>query len=324
MLVLTENQLRELVDVDAARHAVSEAFRALHRGEATLANVSTLYFDGPEGLAHIKAGRLHGDGLWTVKVAADLDPGDGGPVRHGGVMIVFSAEDGRPVGVLVDNGFLTELRTGAAGAVAADLLARRDARTVAIIGSGSQARHQLQAPLRVRAIRRVRIASRTHQRLVAFADEVASQHDLSVEVCRSVEDALQGADIVVTTTPSRTALIEAGWLEPGTHVTAVGSDDPSKQELASAVLARAAVVAVDDRAQAARGGELRHAVESGVLSAEDTVTLGELLEGAAAGRRRDDDVTVADLTGVGVQDAAIATLALRQATAAQDALAETA
>ena len=322
MLVVNEKQLRELVDVDAAREAVAEAFRALHRGEASLANVSTLYFDSPEGLAHIKAGRLHRDGLWTVKVATDLDPGDGGPVRHGGVMLVLSAEDGSPVGVLLDNGFLTELRTGAAGAVAADLLARRDARTVAIVGAGSQARHQLQALLRVRAIERVRVASRTHERLLAFADEVGSQNGLAVDVCRSVEDAVRGADIVVTTTPSRTALLEAEWLEPGTHVTAVGSDDPTKQELASSVLARAAVVAVDDRAQAARGGELRHAIASGVLSAEDTVTLGELLEGAAAGRRSDDDVTVADLTGVGVQDAAIATLALQRATAAQDALAE--
>jgi ornithine cyclodeaminase/alanine dehydrogenase-like protein (mu-crystallin family) len=322
MLVVNEKQLRELVDVDAARHAVSEAFRALHRGEATVANVSTLYFDRPEGLAHIKAGRLHRDGLWTVKVAADLDPGDGGPVRHGGVMLVLSAEDGSPVGVLLDNGFLTELRTGAAGAVAADLLARRDARTVAIVGAGSQARHQLQALQRVRAVERVRIASRTQERLLAFADEVGSQTDLGVDVCRSIEDAVQGADIVVTTTPSTSALLEAEWLEPGTHVTAVGSDDPAKQELASGVLARASVVAVDDRAQAARGGELRHAIESGVMSAEDTVTLGELLEGAAAGRRGDDDVTVADLTGLGVQDAAIGTLALQRATATHNAFAE--
>src|SRR5262249_50877994 len=133
MLVLNEKQLRALVDVDAARHAVADAFRALHRGEATLANVSTLYFDRPEALAHIKAGRLHRDGVWTVKVAADLDPGDGGPVRHGGAMLVLSAEHGSPVALLLDNGFLTELRTGAAGAVAADLLARRDARTVAIV-----------------------------------------------------------------------------------------------------------------------------------------------------------------------------------------------
>jgi ornithine cyclodeaminase/alanine dehydrogenase-like protein (mu-crystallin family) len=274
MLVVNEKQLRELVDVDAARQAVSEAFRALHRGEASLASVSTLYFDSPEGLAHIKAGRLHGDGLWTVKVAADLDPGDGSPVRHGGAMLVLSAEDGSPVGVLLDNGFLTELRTGAAGAVAADLLARRDACTLAIVGAGSQARHQLQALLRVRGIERVRIASRTHERVSAFADEIGSQNGLVVEMCRSVEEAVQGTDIVVTTTPSKTALLEANWLEPGTHVTAVGADDPGKQELASDVLARAAVVAVDDRAQAARGGELRHAIEDGVLSAEDTVTLG--------------------------------------------------
>ena len=132
MVILNEAQIRQLVDADAARRAVADAFRALHRGRATLANVSTLYFADPEGLAHIKAGHLHQDGVWTVKVAADLDPGDGGPVRHGGLMLVLSALDGSLVGLLLDNGYLTELRTGAAGAIAADLLARPDATTVAI------------------------------------------------------------------------------------------------------------------------------------------------------------------------------------------------
>ena len=112
-MILDEAQIRGLVDADAARQAVSEAFRALHRGQATLANVSTLYFADPEGLAHIKAGHLRQDGVWTVKVAADLDPGDGGPVRHGGLMLVLSALDGSLVGLLLDNGYLTELRTGA-------------------------------------------------------------------------------------------------------------------------------------------------------------------------------------------------------------------
>jgi ornithine cyclodeaminase len=319
MVILNEAQIRELVDADAARLAVSDAFRALHRGEATLANVSSLYFADPEGLAHIKAGHLHRDAAWTVKVAADLDPGDGGPVRHGGLMLILSARDGSLLGLLLDNGFLTEIRTGAAGAIAADLLARPDASTVAIVGAGSQARHQLQALRRVRTIERVQVASRSPERLRAFADEIEAGHGLAVQVCGSVEQAVRGADIVITTTPSKAPLLEPDWLDAGTHITAVGSDDPGKQELAADVLARAAVVAVDDRGQAARSGELHHAIESGVRGEEDTVTLGELLEGVAEGRARDDDLTVADLTGVGVQDAAIATMTLQQAARRQGA-----
>jgi ornithine cyclodeaminase len=128
---------------------------------------------------------------------------------------------------------------------------------------------------------------------------------------------VRGADIVITTTPSRTALVEPDWLDAGTHVTAVGSDEPDKQELAPEILARARVIAVDDRGQAARFGELHHAIECGVHTAEDVVTLGELLEGVARGRVDADDITVADLTGVGVQDAAVASLVMREATRAQ-------
>jgi ornithine cyclodeaminase/alanine dehydrogenase-like protein (mu-crystallin family) len=316
MLILNETEIRELVDADAARAAVEDAFRALHRSEATLANVISLPFSDPDGVVHIKAGHLHDDAVWTVKVSGDFDPGDGAPMRHSGLMLVISAVDGALVAVLGDNGFLTELRTGAAGALAADLLARRDVTTTAIVGAGSQARFQLEALRRIRPIRRVQVASRSRERAQAFVDEVASL-GLDAQLCDSVRDAVRGAGIVITTTPSATPLVEAEWLDAGTHVTAVGSDEPSKQELAPDVLASATVIAVDDRGQAAAFGELHHAIEAGVRTEEDVVTLGELLEGIAPGRRSDGDITVADLTGVGVQDAAVATLVVREATRAQ-------
>jgi ornithine cyclodeaminase/alanine dehydrogenase-like protein (mu-crystallin family) len=313
MLILNESEIRELVDADGARTAVADAFRALHRGEATLADVISLPFTRPTGAAHIKAGHLHDDAVWTAKVSADFYPDDGSATCHSGLMLVLSAFDGSLVGVLVDNGYLTELRTGAAGAIAADLLARENAGTVAIIGAGSQARYQLDALRRVRSIEKVHVASRSPERAWTFADQIESSYGLSAQLCDSVEHAVRGADIVVTTTPARAPLVEADWLGAGTHVTAVGSDEPSKQELAPDVLARADVIAVDDRSQAARFGELHHAIERGLRSEEDVVTLGELLEGEAQGRVGAEDVTVADLTGVGVQDAAIAALVAREA-----------
>ncbi len=316
MLVLNESEIRGLVDAGMAREAVSAAFRALHRGEATLASVISVPFKRPDGVAHIKAGHLHDDAVWTVKVSGDFEPGDGGPVLHSGLMLVLSAVDGTLVGVLGDNGYLTELRTGAAGAIAADLLSRPDAATAAIVGAGSQARFQLEALREVRSIESVRVASRSRARAQAFVDEVAGL-GLSVRLCDSVEEAVRGADIVITATQSTVPLVEADWLDAGTHVTAVGSDEPSKQELAPAVLARAGVVAVDDRRQAASFGELHHAKEQGLRTEDDVVTLGELLEGVARGRTRAEEITVADLTGVGVQDAAIAALVVREAIRAQ-------
>jgi ornithine cyclodeaminase/alanine dehydrogenase-like protein (mu-crystallin family) len=316
MLILNESEIRDLVDAEMARVAIGGAFRALHRGEATLANVISLPFRDPEGVAHIKAGHLHDDGVWTVKVSGDFDSGDGGATLHSGLMLVISAIDGTLVAVLGDNGFLTELRTGAAGAVAADLLARRDVTTAALVGAGSQARYQLEALLRVRSIDRVHVASRSRERAGAFVEEIANL-GLKARLFESVREAVRGAGIVITTTPSTAPLVEADWLDAGTHVTAVGSDEPTKRELAPDVLARAGVIAVDDRRQAASFGELHHAIEAGVRTEEDVVTLGELLEGVAPGRVRDDDLTVADLTGVGVQDAAIAALVLREATRVQ-------
>jgi len=316
MLILSESEIRGLVDARTARAAIEGAFRALHRGEATLANVISLPFRKPEGVAHIKAGHLHDDGVWTLKVSADFDPGDGGATRHSGLMLVISAIDGTLVGVLADNGFLTELRTGAAGAVAADVLARRDVTTAAIVGAGSQARFQLEALLQVRSIDCVRVASRSPERARAFVEEIVSR-GLSGSLCDSVQEAVRGAGIVITTTPATAPLLEAAWLDAGTHVTAVGSDEPGKQELSPDVLALAGVVAVDDRRQAATFGELHHAIEAGVRTEKDVVTLGELLEGVAPGRVGDEEITVADLTGVGVQDAAIAALVLREASRAQ-------
>jgi ornithine cyclodeaminase len=257
--------------------------------------------------------------VWTAKVSADFYPENGDGTVHSGLMLVLSSVDGSLASVLLDNGYLTELRTGGAGALAADLLSRGDSRTVAIIGAGNQARYQLEALLKVRAIEDVRIASRTRSRADDFAKEIVDTHALRATVFDSIADAVRGADIILTTTPSPEPLIRADWLEPGVHITAVGSDEPTKQELDALVLARADVVAVDDPAQTARIGELHHAIDAGVRSEADVVTLGGLVDGAASGRGREEDVTVADLTGVGVQDAAIAALVLRRAVGAESA-----
>ena len=320
MLILNETEIRSLVDAAAARTVVADAFRALHRGEATLPPPVSVGFRSPNGLAHIKAGHLHRDTVWTVKVATDFETSDGGSMTHDGVMLVISAVDGALACVLLDNGYLTNLRTGAAGAVAADLLARDDAATAAIVGAGNQARFQLEALLQVRPIASVRVAARNRARAQEFVSEVEERWRLRAQLCETVEEAVRGADVVVTTTASEAPLLQAAWLENGVHVTAVGSDEPTKQELATDVLARADVVAVDDQSQAARLGELHHALDDGSVDPADVVTIGELLDEARPGRREPDDVTVADLTGVGVQDAAIAALVMRAATRSAPAL----
>src|SRR5262249_55910845 len=188
MLVLNETEIRDLAGAAEAHSVVEEAFRALQRGEATLPGVISLPFRSPEGIAHIKAGHLHDEAVWTVKVSTDIEPADGGPTLHNGLMVVVSVGDGALAGLLFENGILTDLRTGAAGGVAADMLAREDAATVAIIGAGKQARFQLEAVLQVRQLEAVRVASRSVERAQAFVDEVETRWQLRARLLPSVEE----------------------------------------------------------------------------------------------------------------------------------------
>jgi ornithine cyclodeaminase len=191
--------------------------------------------------------------------------------------------------------------------LAADLLSRRTLRQAGIIGAGSQARYQLEALLGVRRPERTVVYARRPERAAAFAREMGERLALRVEVAASAREAVEGSDVVITATTARTPVVRAEWVGAGTHITAVGADSPEKQELEAAVLARADLVVADRRDQCLRLGEIHHAVAQGVLRPEDVdAELGEVAAGQAPGRTSDDQVTVADLTGVGVQDAAVA------------------
>jgi ornithine cyclodeaminase len=287
---------------------VRDAFAGLARGEATLPAVVDLEIPQFKGEVHVKSAFLHATPYYTIKIASGFydNPVRGLPVGNG-LMLVFAADTGAPAALLLDNGFLTDLRTGAAGAVAADLLARRDVERVAVIGAGIQGRFQLEALLRVRTPRSVAVYDISEPARTAYAAEMSERTGLPVQAVASAESAVRGADIVVTVTPSWEPYLRAEWLSPGMHVTAVGSDMPQKGELCPDALARADKVVVDSLQQCLGNGELHHAVAAGLLKAGDvTAELGAIAAGMRPGRERDDEITVADLTGVGVQDAAVA------------------
>jgi ornithine cyclodeaminase/alanine dehydrogenase-like protein (mu-crystallin family) len=206
------------------------------------------------------------------------------------------------------------LRTGAAGALAADVLAKREIEQVLIVGAGGQARFQLEALLGIRQPQRVVVFARRREAADAYAREMRERQGIDVDVASDLPDAVAASDLIVTTTASRAPLIEAGWLQPGVHVTAMGSDFPDKQELAVEVLSRADLVAADHPPQAATQGETHHAIAAGCLRLEDVFSLGRIAAGQAPGRTSNDQITVADLTGLGIQDAALANAVVTQAT----------
>ena len=318
MLLLSEEEIRGAVSSKDALETVAEAFAALSRGEARLPGVIYLDITEFNGDVHVKGAHMHGAPHFVIKVAGGWydNPPRGLPVGTG-LVLVFSAETGAPAALLLDNGYLTDLRTGAAGALAARHLARERLSKVAMIGAGLEARFQLRALADVRTLPPVEAWSRDPANARRFADEMREELGADVTVAGDVESAVRDADLVITATPAREPLLRAAWLSPGAHVTALGSDGPAKRELEVEVLRRADLVVVDDLEQAAEKGELHHALEAGAMTRDDVAAqLGDLATGAHPGRTDDDQITVADLTGVGVQDAAVASLTLQRATAA--------
>ena len=308
---LDEQCLRGAVTPADAVRAVREAFRADGEGRTAVPAVINLPVPGTRGEFHVKTAWVDGVPFIAVKVASGFydNPARGLPTGSG-MMALFDAATGMPVGLLFDNGYLTDIRTGAAGAVAADCLALRDVDTIGVIGSGVQARHQVACLREVRDFRRVLAWSIDRPGLEQYCEEMRASHGIEAVACESAEDASRQADILITATPSREPIVSAAWLKAGMHVTAVGSDTPGKQELEAACLARADVVVVDRLAQCAKFGELSHALAAGLMREEDVRgQLGEVVAGRKPGRSRDEEITICDLTGVGFQDTAIAALA---------------
>lgn len=314
MAVLDEKTIRGLIDPMQALEAVRHAFVLSARGQATLPPPMGFEVGPEQGEVHVKAGYLHGRQHYSIKIAS----GFYGNSRRGlptcnGMVNVFDASTGELRAVLLDNGYLTQLRTGSAGALAADLMARPDARHVAIIGCGAQARFQLEALRLVRSIEHVSVYARRASSAKEYVTEVRERWDLEGDVADSVEQALDGADIVVTTTPAREAILQAQWLRPGMHITAMGSDGPGKRELAPQVLKRADRIVADRREQCLSNGELQQLGAVGLDATAIHADLGELAAGLKAGRGHQDEITLADLTGVGIQDAAVADYVVTQA-----------
>ncbi|MEX0754049.1 MAG: ornithine cyclodeaminase family protein [Actinomycetota bacterium] len=316
VLLLRREEVGRVLDMASCIDAVEAAFAAYSQGRAELPSV--IHLDVPEhqGEIHVKAGHLHGVPHYAVKVASGFYEADLPAID--GLVLVFDATTGAPEAFLLDDGLITDVRTGAAGGVAARYLAPSTVGRVAIAGTGQQARQQLEALACVRpGFGSVAVWGRNPERVQSCVEDLRVRSWLPegclVEGAETVQAALEGADVVLTCTASREPLVRAEWLAPSVHVTAIGSDGADKQELDVGVLGGADLVVVDGRTQATAIGELHHAVNAGRLLPEDTVELGEIVAGERVGRTDDHQRTVCDLTGIGVQDVAAAAVVLERA-----------
>jgi alanine dehydrogenase len=303
-LLLTRSDVSSLLKFEKYVTVVEQAF-ALHAAGKT-AKPGLLHMELPEGEFHIKAGELKlRKQYFALKVNGGFfhNAQRFGMPNIQGVIVLFDGDNGYPLAVM-DSREITGKRTGAATAVAAKYLAKPDSQTATIFGSGVQARIQLRALAAVLPIETVYVVGRNQSKLNDFQREMSKELGLRVEV-EEAATALKNSDVCVTCTPSRTPILNAQDVAPGTFIAAVGADSPDKQELDPELLRRNKVV-VDLMDQCAEVGELHHALEQGMRREDVHAELGEIILGKKPGRVAQDEIIIFDSTGTSLQDVASA------------------
>jgi len=284
--------------------AIESGFIAYSEDRAVVPPVGELLLD--KGEVHIKYGYIKGDDYYVIKIASGFYGNSALGLPSGnGAMLLYSQETGEPVCVLFDEGHLTDVRTAVAGAIAAKYMAPRNVDRIGIAGTGVQARLQLRHLAAVTDCKRIVVWGRGNEQTARYRGEMSAE-GYSVKTTLNANDLLAECNLIVATTPSTEPLLAAEGLRPGTHITAVGSDTPYKRELDADILQRADVVVADSIEQCLVRGEIYQAIKTGRIAQEDVLELGDVIAGHVDGRTSEEQITVADLTGVAVQDIKIA------------------
>ncbi len=311
---ITRDQIEAIVSgMDPANiiDAIQEGFVAYSNGRVEVPPVGEMLFDNPPGETHIKYGYIIGDDAYVIKIASGFYRNrDLGISPNSGLMLMFSQKTGRLETILLDEGHLTNVRTAAAGAVAARFLAPGAVNRIGILGAGYQGRLQLAYLQTVTPCRNVTVWGVNQNELDAYREEMSAR-GYDVRTTLDPADVAANCDLIVTATPSKKALLMADQIKAGTHITAMGSDTPEKIELDPAILAKADVIVADSIAQSRSRGEIFQARQSGALTEDRVVELGHMISGQAPSRTDDTQITVADLTGVAIQDIQICKLVSR-------------
>jgi ornithine cyclodeaminase len=306
MKTLKLDQIKAILPTLDLLPAIETGFAAYSTGQAVVPPVGELLLD--EGEVHIKYGFIHEQPYYVIKIASGFynNPSLGLPSSDG-LMLVFDQKTGQLSGILLDEGYLTNVRTAVAGAIAAKYLAPESIQRIGIVGSGTQARMQLTHLKQITACRDILVWGLVPDELPVYQDEMTGQ-GFRVETTFKAGDILRSCNLIVTATPATAPILQAADLQAGTHITAVGSDTPEKQELEATILERADLVVADSISQCLLRGEIHQAIKTGQLRQDRVVELGDIIAGKVLGRTNESQITVADLTGVAVQDIQIASM----------------
>jgi ornithine cyclodeaminase len=306
-IILQSDEIKKVVQLNLELiPIIEEAFKSLSKGETVMPPILRLDIKKYHGESDVKAAYIEGLDSFAIKVASGFfnNPSLGLPSSNG-LMILLDSKTGVLKSVLLDKGYLTDVRTAIAGSIASKYLSNPDVETAGIIGAGIQAKLQLEALMLVRSPKRIKVWGRDHLKVKKFIESF--NNTLNIESCLSAEELVTTSDLIITTTPSSNPLIKNEWLKKGTHITAMGSDAEHKNELDPKILASCDLYVPDSQTQTSILGELHHALNVNLISTETIFhDLGAILLNPSLGRKSKNDITICDLTGTGVQDTAIA------------------
>jgi ornithine cyclodeaminase len=299
-------RIKEIVKSMDLIPLIEKGFIAYSEGAVVTPPIGELRFENPSGDMHIKYGCIKNDDYYVVKIASGFyeNPKNNLPSSNG-LMLLFSQKTGELLTILLDEGYLTNIRTAVAGAIAAQYLAPRSIHKIGIIGTGTQARLQLKFLKLVVQCRNVVVYGIDEDNLAYFKVDMEKE-GFSVKTTRIVEDITSDCRLIVTATPSSLPILFSHQIKKGTHITAVGADSPHKQELHENIFGIADIIAADSISQCVERGDISHAIKSKTISVVNILELGDIISGRSKGRVDDNQITVADLTGLAVQDIQIA------------------
>ncbi len=303
--IINRDEILSIVkDIDVVA-AMEKGFIDYSKGNCVVPPVGELLFEKNNGETHIKYGYIKDEQYYVIKIASGFydNPQLGIPSSQG-LMLVFNQKTGVTEAVLLDEGHLTNIRTAAAGALAAKHFAPKNIKAVGIIGTGIQGKLQLQYLQQHNPCKNVWIWDINKENASKYKTELSN--DFDIRVAESTAEIAQNCNIIITSTPSQNALLFAKYIQEGTHITAVGSDTPEKQELESEILTKADIVVSDSIAQSKNRGEIYRATKNGTISHEKVIELGTAIQQKQLQRTSEKQITVTDLTGVAVQDIMIA------------------
>ena len=307
-VILNSHEIKKCISLNKELLPIIEAaFKNLAQGKVIMPPILRLDIEKHHGESDVKTAYIEGLDSYAIKVASGFfnNPTLGLPSSNG-LMILLDSKTGIIKSILLDKGYLTDIRTAIAGAIAAKYLSNSDSKRVGIIGAGIQAKLQLKALTLVRNIDSAFIWARKTNKLNEFIDEIKDLN-IDIKACHSPEAVVEQSEILVTTTPSKSPIIKNEWLKKGLHITAMGSDAEQKNELDPLIIKNCDLYIPDSLSQTKILGELHHAIKSNLVSSNEHYNeLGNVILDPNLGRKSKEDITVCDLTGTGIQDTAIA------------------